>query len=115
LPENYYSTRIRYKLRRVAGGTLGYEEIFGPIRPDFPLPYPWESPYVPTVLPTVGSKDYLRPGYSRKPVVAHCAPYPYLGERINQCLSCQKNLLHTWIILVIVKHVCSTFRRQKRH
>ena len=26
---------------------------------DFPLPYPWEPPYVPTVSSTVGVMDYL--------------------------------------------------------
>jgi hypothetical protein len=29
-----------------------------------PLPYPWEPPYVPTVLPTVGAIDYPLAGYS---------------------------------------------------
>ena len=32
---------------------------------DFPLPCPYDPPYVPTVLPAVASKDYLLPAYSR--------------------------------------------------
>jgi hypothetical protein len=52
--------------------TAGYEEIFCRMLTTFPLPYPWETPYVRTVLPTVGSRDHSLPGYSINPFGVCC-------------------------------------------
>jgi hypothetical protein len=48
-------------LQRVfaAPHTAGYEGIFVPKWAESRLYYPWESPYVPTVIATVGPKDCL--------------------------------------------------------
>jgi len=52
--------------------TAGYEAIFGPKWAESRLSYPQEPPYIPTVLPTVRSRDYLLPGYLRNPFVLRC-------------------------------------------
>ena len=52
--------------------TTGYEKIFGSRGPESRLPYPWEPPNVPTVLPTAGPVDYPLPGYSRKTFEVRC-------------------------------------------
>jgi len=41
------------KLRRLTRHTAGYEGILGGLATSFPLPYPWEPTYAPTLLPTV--------------------------------------------------------------
>jgi hypothetical protein len=55
-------------------------DFFGPVLPDFPLPYHEEPPYVTTVLPTVGPMDcslvdYLKNNFEVRCVA--CTPLYY--------------------------------------
>ena len=58
--------------------TAGCDGIFGAILPDFTSPYTWKPPYVPTVLPTVGPRQYRRDcglithGSFRNRVLVYC-------------------------------------------
>ena len=52
--------------------TVGYQGIFVPILTAFLLPYPYEPPYAPKVLPPVGAMDHPLPGCFKNPFVARC-------------------------------------------
>jgi hypothetical protein len=69
--------------------TADYMGIF--YRVTFPLPYPLESPYVPTKFPTAGSMDCLLPGHWKNPCVVHCVERTPIETLMLQKLGSRKS------------------------
>ena len=61
----------------------GYPQSFRLKSPESPLSYPQEPPYVPTVLPTVGTMDYPWMGFPKNPFEVRCV----VGEATFQSKS----------------------------
>jgi len=64
---------------RFSGHTAGYEGIICLILTTSPLPYPYETVYIPTVLLTV---DYSLPSYSRNACDVRCGGW---GTKRKTC------------------------------
>ena len=65
-----YEEAVSYQQGTPVHHNAGSEGVFDLNSSDLPLPYPREPPFVPPVLPPVGSMDYLIPGYSRDSFVS---------------------------------------------
>jgi len=55
--------------------TAGYDVFFGGLATESRLRYPWEPPFVPTLLPTVGPMDYRLDGRVLKTFEVRCVAW----------------------------------------